>query len=99
MEIIKQLQEESLFLKQGVDCPLTRNEKVITSPSAAGYEDFMKQLVQNKSVIIFITSYPDYARRKNGRVCNWALDKGPASVGSMVLFILRGGGLPQISIV
>ncbi len=49
MEIIKQLQEEGVFsLNKELDCPLLPQRiAVITSPSAAGYEDFMKQLVQN----------------------------------------------------
>ncbi len=51
MEIIRRLQEEGVFdLNKGLALPsLPRRIAVITSPTAAGYEDFLNQLTHNKA--------------------------------------------------
>ncbi len=51
MEIIRRLQEEGVFeLNKGLSLPdLPRRIAVVTSPTAAGYEDFLNQLVHNKA--------------------------------------------------
>lgn len=58
MEIIRQLQEEGVFtLNKELPFPvLPRRIAIITSPTAAGYEDFMNQLMNNKP------GYPFYTR-------------------------------------
>lgn len=58
MEIIKQLQEDGVFTlnKELVFPSLPRRIAVITSPSAAGYEDFMNQLEHNAA------GYPFYVK-------------------------------------
>lgn len=55
MEIIRQLKEEGVYtLNKELSFPsLPRRIAVITSPTAAGYEDFLKQLMQNKRGYIF----------------------------------------------
>ena len=57
MEIIRQLQEEGVFtLNKELPFPiLPRRIAIITSPTAAGYEDFMNQLTRNKK------NYPFYS--------------------------------------
>lgn len=51
MEIIRQLQEEGIFdLNKELELPeLPQRIAIITSPTAAGYEDFINQLTQNKA--------------------------------------------------
>lgn len=58
MEIVRQLQEEGIFsLNKELPFPvLPRRMAVITSPTAAGYEDFMKQLAGN------VSGYPFYVK-------------------------------------
>lgn len=58
MEIIRQLQEEGVFtLNKELPLPaLPQRIAVITSPTAAGYEDFLNQLAHNKR------GYPFYTR-------------------------------------
>lgn len=58
MEIIRQLQEEGVFtLNKELPFPtLPQRIAVITSPTAAGYEDFLNQLSRNKM------GYPFYIR-------------------------------------
>lgn len=58
MEIIRQLQEEGVFtLNKELTLPtLPQRIAVITSPTAAGYEDFLNQLAHNKR------GYPFYTR-------------------------------------
>lgn len=58
MEIIRQLQEEGVFtLNKELLLPaLPQRIAVITSPTAAGYEDFLNQLAHNKR------GYPFYTR-------------------------------------
>ena len=57
MEIIRQLQEEGVFtLNKELPFPLLpRRIAIITSPTAAGYEDFMNQLTRNKGGYPFYT--------------------------------------------
>jgi len=58
MEIIQMLQEEGVFtLNKEISFPaLPQRIAVITSPSAAGYEDFLDQLLHNKE------GYPFYVK-------------------------------------
>lgn len=58
MEIVRQLQEEGVFtLNKELPFPtLVQRIAVITSPTAAGYEDFLNQLAHNKR------GYPFYVR-------------------------------------
>lgn len=55
MEIIRQLQEEGIFdLNKELELPeLPQRIAIITSPTAAGYEDFVNQLMQNKAGYTF----------------------------------------------
>lgn len=57
MEIIQQLKEEGVFtLNKELPFPvLPKRIAIITSPTAAGYEDFIKQLIQNKEGYPFYT--------------------------------------------
>ena len=58
LEIIRQLQEEGVFeLNKELPLPLLpRRIALISSPTAAGYEDFMNQLTHNR------TGYPFYVK-------------------------------------
>ena len=58
MEIIRQLKEEGVFtLNKELPLPtLPKRIAVITSPTAAGYEDFLNQLANNKA------GYPFYPK-------------------------------------
>lgn len=55
MEIIRQLQEEGVFtLNKELPLPLLPQRiAVITSPTAAGYEDFLNQLAGNRGGYVF----------------------------------------------
>lgn len=55
MEIIRQLQEEDVFTlnKELTLAPLPQRIAVITSPTAAGYEDFLNQLAANRAGYVF----------------------------------------------
>lgn len=57
MEIIRQLKEEGVFaLNKELPFPvLPKRIAVITSPTAAGYEDFLNQLANNRSGYHFYT--------------------------------------------
>lgn len=57
MDIIRQLKEEGVFtLNKELPFPLLpRRIAVITSPTAAGYEDFLNQLANNKAGYPFYT--------------------------------------------
>jgi len=57
MEIIRQLQEEGVFSlnKELLFPDLPQRIAVITSPTAAGYEDFLNQLSNNKAGYSFYT--------------------------------------------
>ena len=58
LEIIRQLQEEGVFeLNKELPLPLlSRRIALISSPTAAGYEDFMNQLTHNRA------GYPFYVK-------------------------------------
>ena len=97
MEIIRQLQEEGVFtLNKELPFPiLPRRIAIITSPTAAGYEDFMNQLTHNKK------NYPFYSHLFPALMQG---DKTEASVIAAldriykhqalfdVVVIIRGGG-------
>lgn len=97
MEIIRQLQEEGVFsLNKELPFPvLPRRIAVVTSPTAAGYEDFLNQLVHNKA------GYPFYPKLFPALMQG---DKTEASVIKAldriyrhadcfdVVVIIRGGG-------
>ncbi len=55
MEIIRQLQEEGVFTlnKELLFPVLPQRIAIITSPTAAGYEDFLNQLTHNKNGYVF----------------------------------------------
>lgn len=55
MQIIRQLQEEGIFdLNRELELPeLIQRIAIITSPTAAGYEDFISQLTHNKAGYTF----------------------------------------------
>lgn len=57
MEIIKQLKEDGVFeMNKELPLPtLPQRIAIITSPTAAGYEDFLNQLKHNKAGYIFYT--------------------------------------------
>ena len=57
-EIVRQLKEDDIFsLNKELSIPvLPKRIAIITSPTAAGYEDFMNQLIHNKS------GYPFYVK-------------------------------------
>ena len=95
MEIIRQLKEEGVFtLNKELPFPvLPKRIAVITSPTAAGYEDFLNQLANNKAGYPFLSeviSRPD-AGGENGRVCHRSA--GPY-LPSYRLF-RRGGHYPR----
>jgi exodeoxyribonuclease VII large subunit len=54
-EIIRQLEEEGVFhLNQELEMPLApQRVAVVTSPTAAGYEDFLNHLLHNKQGFVF----------------------------------------------
>lgn len=97
MEIIRQLQEEGVFsLNKELPFPvLPRRIAVVTSPTAAGYEDFLNQLAHNKA------GYPFYPKLFPALMQG---DKTEASVIAAldriyrhadcldVVVIIRGGG-------
>lgn len=97
MEIVKQLKEEGIFdlNKELTLAVLPQRIAVITSPTAAGYEDFMNQLLHNKQGYQF---YPKIfpavmqGEQTEQRVIA-ALDRIYSSVEQFdVVVIIRGGG-------
>lgn len=97
MEIIRQLQEEGVFfLNKELPMPvLPQRIAVITSATAAGYEDFLNQLAHNKAGYTF---YPKLfpalmqGERTEGSVIA-ALDRVYRHKDSFdVVVIIRGGG-------
>lgn len=97
MEIIRRLQEEGIF-ELNKELPLSEMPQriaVITSPTAAGYEDFINQLVQNKAGYAFYPKlFPAIMQGEKteesiiealDRICSYA-DHFDAVV------IIRGGG-------
>ena len=97
MEIIRQLKEEGIFtLNKELPFPvLPRRIAVITSPTAAGYEDFLEQLTHNGG------GYPFYPKlfpavmqgEKTESSIIAALDRINLNIGCFdVVVIIRGGG-------
>ena len=97
MEIIRQLKEEGVFtLNKELPFPtLPKRIAVITSPTAAGYEDFLNQLAGNKA------EYPFYPKlfpalmqgEKTEESIIAALDRiYPHTDKFDVIVIIRGGG-------
>lgn len=97
MEIIRQLKEEGVFtLNKELPFPvLPKRIAIITSPTAAGYEDFLNQLANNKA------GYPFYPKlfpalmqgeKTEGSVIA-AIDRIYHHIDSFdVVVIIRGGG-------
>lgn len=97
MEIIRQLQEEGVFtLNKELPFPvLPKRIAVITSPTAAGYEDFMNQLVHNKPGFPFYTKlFPALMQgERTEESVIAALDRIYHHVDCFdVVVIIRGGG-------
>lgn len=97
MEIIRQLQEEGIFtLNKELAFPaLPRRIAVITSPTAAGYEDFLKQITENKAGFPFyIRLFPALMQGdKTEMSIIAALDHIYNNVEHFdVVAIIRGGG-------
>lgn len=97
MEIIRQLKEEGVFtLNKELPFPvLPKRIAVITSPTAAGYEDFLNQLVNNKA------GYPFYPKlfpalmqgERTEESVIAALDRIYHHIDCFdVVVIIRGGG-------
>lgn len=97
MEIIRQLKEEGVFtLNKELPFPvLPRRIAVITSPTAAGYEDFLNQLIHNRA------GYPFYTRlfpalmqgERTEESVIAALDRIYRYIDCFdVVVIIRGGG-------
>lgn len=97
MEIIRQLQEEGVYtLNKELPFPrLPQHIAVITSPSAAGYEDFLTQLAHNKRGYVF---YPELfpavmQGEKTEESIIAALDRIYPHIERFdVVVIIRGGG-------
>lgn len=97
MEIVRQLKEEGVFTlnKELVFPVLPKRIAVITSPTAAGYEDFLNQLTHNKA------GYPFYPKlfpalmqgEKTEESVIAALDRIYQHIDCFdVVVIIRGGG-------
>jgi exodeoxyribonuclease VII large subunit len=97
LEIVRRLQEEGIFdLNKVLAFPvLSQRIAMITSPTAAGYEDFVNQLLCNKA------GYPFYLKlfpaimqgEKSEESIIDALDRVCAYIEHFdVVVILRGGG-------
>jgi exodeoxyribonuclease VII large subunit len=97
LEIVKRLQEEGIFgLNKELAFPsLPRRIAVITSPTAAGYEDFMKQLLHNAAGFPFyVKLFPAWMQgdKTEASVIS-ALDRIYACADCFdVVVIIRGGG-------
>lgn len=97
MEIIRRLQQEGIF-ELNKELPLTglpQRIAVITSPTAAGYEDFLNQLIHNKAGYAFyIKLFPAIMQgEKTEESIVQALDQ--VSIYSDyfdAVVIIRGGG-------
>lgn len=97
MEIIKRLQEEGVYtLNKELPFPvLPQRIAVITSPTAAGYEDFMKQLSHNKRGYVYYPKlFPAIMQgEKTEESVIAALDRIYPYAGLFdVVVIIRGGG-------
>lgn len=97
MEIIRQLKEEGVFtLNKELPFPeLPKRIAVITSPTAAGYEDFLNQLAHNKAGYPFYTKlFPALMQgEKTEESVIAALDRIYHHIDCFdVVVIIRGGG-------
>ena len=97
LEIVRQLQEEGVFtLNKELPFPiLPQRIAIITSPTAAGYEDFLQQLTNNKAGYMFYPKlFPAVMQGdKTEESVISALDKVYEQVGNFdVVVIIRGGG-------
>ena len=97
MEIVRQLKEEGVFtLNKELPFPeLPKRIAVITSPTAAGYEDFLNQLAHNKAGYPFYTKlFPALMQgEKTEESVIAALDRIYHHIDSFdVVVIIRGGG-------
>ena len=97
LEIVRQLQEEGVFtLNKELPFPiLPQRIAIITSPTAAGYEDFLQQLTNNKAGYMFYPRlFPAVMQGdKTEESVISALDKVYEQVGNFdVVVIIRGGG-------
>ena len=97
MEIIRQLKEDGVYtLNKELPFPiLPQRIAVITSPTAAGYEDFLKQLMQNKQGYVFYPRlFPAIMQgEKTEESIISALDRiYPCLDFFDVVVIIRGGG-------
>ncbi len=97
LEIVKQLKEEGIFtLNKELPFPLLcRRIAVVTSPTAAGYEDFMNQLVHNEAGFPFyVKLFPALMQGdKTEESVISALDHIYTHANHFdVVVIIRGGG-------
>ncbi|WP_106830006.1 exodeoxyribonuclease VII large subunit [Parabacteroides pacaensis] len=97
MEIIRQLQEEGVYsLNKELKFPaLPQRIAVITSPTAAGYEDFLNQLSHNKRGYVFYPKlFPAVMQgEKTEESIIDALDRIYLHTDKFdVVVIIRGGG-------
>lgn len=97
LEIIRRLQEEGVFsLNKELDFPvLPQRIAVITSPTAAGYEDFLNQLVHNKRGYVFYPKlFPAVMQgEKTEESIIAALERIYCQADKFdVVVIIRGGG-------
>ena len=97
MEIIRQLKEEGVFtLNKELPFPvLPKRIAIVTSPTAAGYEDFLNQLAGNKAGYPFYTKlFPALMQgEKTEESVIAALDRIYHHIDCFdVVVIIRGGG-------
>lgn len=97
LETIRLLQQEGIFnLNKELSLPeLPQRIAVITSPTAAGYEDFVNQLVRNKAGYIFyVKLFPAIMQgEKTEESVVQALDRACTYSDAFdAVVIIRGGG-------
>lgn len=97
LEIIRQLKEDGVYTlnKELVFPVLPRRIAIITSPTAAGYEDFLQQLIQNKQGYVFYPKlFPAIMQgEKTEESIISALDRIYPHIEEFdVVVIIRGGG-------
>lgn len=96
-QVIKQLTEDGVFeLNKELEWPvLPKRLAIVSSPSAAGYEDFMDQLQQNELGIPFHTEFFPATMQGDAAAASiiTALNKVQASGKEFdLVVIIRGGG-------
>ena len=96
-EVIQQLQEDGVFeLNKSIEAPrVIKNIAVISSPSAAGYEDFLNQLDSNRygyrfEVTLFKSIMQGNAAPES--IINALLSIHNSNVQFDAVVIIRGGG-------